>query len=242
MLSEVRTDLLSEVSTEHNPPPLCSKLMKVAEVGRQLLILLQGYQITLTQFREKVQVTQRTMFNTPKDCLAWAVPAAQVSRQSSPHRNLENYLLVYCLLLLGAYFTSDFLNVRIVYPTHWERITHIIYNIISEFILQNCCCLAAKLCPTLCNPVDYSPTGSSAHKNSQVRMLLWVAMPSSRGIFPTQGSNPHLQRLLHWQVGGFFTTKPLLQNVVFIKNVYDFMCVYVCVCVCMRVFVYIHVY
>lgn len=148
MLSEVSTDLLSEVSTEHNPPPLCSKLMKVAEVGHQLLILLQGYQITLTQFREKVQVTQRTMFNTPKDCLAWTVPAAQFSRQSSPHRNLENYFLVYRLLLLGAYFTSDFLNVRIVYPTHWERITHIIYNI-SEFILQNCCCLAAKLCPTL---------------------------------------------------------------------------------------------
>ena len=26
-------------------------------------------------------------------------------------------------------------------------------------------------------------------------------MLSSRGIFPTQGSNPHLLYLLHWQVG-----------------------------------------
>ena len=66
------------------------------------------------------------MFITPKDCLAWAIPTAQFSRQNSPHRNLENYFLVYCLPILGAYFTSDFLNIRIIYPTHWERITHVI--------------------------------------------------------------------------------------------------------------------
>ena len=26
-----------------------------------------------------------------------------------------------------------------------------------------CCCIVAKLCPTLCNPMDYSPPGSSVH-------------------------------------------------------------------------------
>ena len=30
-----------------------------------------------------------------------------------------------------------------------------------------------------------------------VRTLEWVAISSCRGIFPTQGSNPHLQLLLH---------------------------------------------
>ena len=29
-----------------------------------------------------------------------------------------------------------------------------------------------------------------------------------QGIFPTQGLNPHLLRLLHWQAGGFCTTMP----------------------------------
>ena len=35
----------------------------------------------------------------------------------------------------------------------------------------------------------YSPPGSSVHGILQARILEWVAMPSSRGIFPTQGSN-----------------------------------------------------
>ena len=35
-------------------------------------------------------------------------------------------------------------------------------------------------CPTLCNPMDYSPPGSSVHAILQARILEWVAMPSSR--------------------------------------------------------------
>ena len=35
--------------------------------------------------------------------------------------------------------------------------------------------------PTLCNPVDCSPLGSSVHRILQARILEWVAMPSSRG-------------------------------------------------------------
>ena len=45
-------------------------------------------------------------------------------------------------------------------------------------------CLCAKSLqsrPTLCDPVDHSPSGSSAPGHSQARILEWVAMPSSRG-------------------------------------------------------------
>ena len=44
--------------------------------------------------------------------------------------------------------------------------------------------LRAKLlqsCPTLCNPVDCSPPGSSVHGILQARILEWVAVPFSRG-------------------------------------------------------------
>ena len=47
-------------------------------------------------------------------------------------------------------------------------------------------CLHAKafqLCPTFCNPVDYSPPGSSVHGILQARILEWVAISSSRGSF-----------------------------------------------------------
>ena len=36
-------------------------------------------------------------------------------------------------------------------------------------------------CPTLCNPMDCSPPGSSVHGFLQARILEWVAMPSCRG-------------------------------------------------------------
>ena len=37
-------------------------------------------------------------------------------------------------------------------------------------------------CPTLCDPMDYSPwTGSSVHRILQARTLERVAMPFSRG-------------------------------------------------------------
>ena len=43
------------------------------------------------------------------------------------------------------------------------------------------CCLFTTLCPTLCDPADYSPPGSSVHGILQARLLGWVAISSSRG-------------------------------------------------------------
>ena len=40
---------------------------------------------------------------------------------------------------------------------------------------------ALQLCPTLCDPMDYSLPGSSVHEILQSRILEWVAMLSSRG-------------------------------------------------------------
>ena len=44
----------------------------------------------------------------------------------------------------------------------------------------------AQSCPTLCDPVDCSPPGSSAHGILQSRILEWVAISFSRG-----SSRPH---------------------------------------------------
>ena len=40
--------------------------------------------------------------------------------------------------------------------------------------------LVAKLCPTLCNPMDCSPPGSSVCGISQARILKWVAISFSQ--------------------------------------------------------------
>ena len=61
-------------------------------------------------------------------------------------------------------------------------------------------------CPTLFDPVDCSPPGSSVHGILKARILEWVAMPSSRGSLPDPGIEPRslASRAL---AGGFFTTR-----------------------------------
>ena len=41
-------------------------------------------------------------------------------------------------------------------------------------------CSVARLCLTLCNPIDCSPPGSSVHGNFHARILEWVAISYSR--------------------------------------------------------------
>ena len=65
-----------------------------------------------------------------------------------------------------------------------------------------CVCTCAQSCPTLCNPVDSRPPGSSVHGIFSARILEWVAVSNSRG--PPWPRNRicllPLLHLLHWQV------------------------------------------
>ena len=40
--------------------------------------------------------------------------------------------------------------------------------------------VVAQSCPTLCDPMDYSPPGSTVHGILQARILEWVAISFSR--------------------------------------------------------------
>ena len=53
-------------------------------------------------------------------------------------------------------------------------------------------CLVTQSCPTLCNPMNYSPTGSSVHGDSPGKNTGVGCHALLQGIFPTQGSNPGL--------------------------------------------------
>ena len=75
-----------------------------------------------------------------------------------------------------------------------------------------------QVCPTL-QPHGLGPPGSSVHGILQARTLKWAAISSSRGIFPTQGSNPCLLCLLHGQVGfqGSPSQSPRLPQLVSVR-------------------------
>ena len=55
-------------------------------------------------------------------------------------------------------------------------------------------------CPTLCNPMDCSPPGSSVHEILQGSILEWVAIPFSRG-----SSQPRNWTQVSWVVSIFST-------------------------------------
>ena len=66
------------------------------------------------------------------------------------------------------------------------------------------CVLVAQSCPTLCDPMDYSPPGSSVHGILQARKPEWIAIPFSRG-----SSRPRDQTHISCVsciAGRFFTT------------------------------------
>ena len=61
--------------------------------------------------------------------------------------------------------------------------------------------LVAQSCPTLCDPMDCSPLGSSVHGILQARILEWIAIPFSRG-----SSWPRDRTQVSRTAGGFFTS------------------------------------
>ena len=60
--------------------------------------------------------------------------------------------------------------------------------------------LVAQLCPTLCDPMDCSPPGSSVHRILQARILDWVAISFSRDL-----PDPGMEYQVSCNAGRFFT-------------------------------------
>ena len=102
----------------------------------------------------------------------------------------------FSLPLANSYFPSLYLFIFIilrmlhkrnhsVWDLLWNQFFFTWYNALESH--SSCCihaCMHAKslqLCPTLCNPMDRIPTGSSVHGILHARILEWVAMPSFRG-------------------------------------------------------------
>ena len=66
-------------------------------------------------------------------------------------------------------------------------------GLVRECVLQSCL--------TLCDPMDCSPPGSSVHGDSPGKNTGVGRHALLQRLFPTQGLNPRLLHLLHWQAG-----------------------------------------
>ena len=79
----------------------------------------------------------------------------------------------------------------------WVAISAILKEFSSNLKLR---AKAVQLCPTLCDPIGYSPPGSYVKGILQARILEWVVMPSSRGSFQLRDLT-RISCLLRWQAG-----------------------------------------
>ena len=111
----------------------------------------------------------------------------------------------------------------------------------GNILVENFMCVHAKSiqsCPTLCNPMDCSPPGSSVHGILQASILEGIAMPSSRGSSESR-DRTWVSCLLHWQTYSLQLVPPgepihkclLLTFMRMQWNIALNTCVCVCVCV-----------
>ena len=79
---------------------------------------------------------------------------------------------------------------------------------INIYILQVCVCYVTSIVSTLSDPMDCSPPGFCVYGDSSGKNTGMVCHALLQGIFLTQGSNPCLLCLLHWQVGPLSLVPP----------------------------------
>ena len=83
----------------------------------------------------------------------------------------------------GSFEPQDWKQARFCWWKDWKSAYQMVWEGKTEFHfrLWKCELKVAQSCPTLSDPVDYSPPGSSVHGILQARILDWVAIPFSRG-------------------------------------------------------------
>ena len=88
---------------------------------------------------------------------------------------------------------------------------------ISKWTSMCALCLVSRLCPTLHDPMDCSPPGSSVHGDSPGKNTGVGCHALLQGVFPTQGLNPGLPDSLPSEPPG----KPTWTCIVFCKKLGD---------------------
>ena len=94
---------------------------------------------------------------------------------------------------------------RHVYLSSWFISSSVIYSLVQSL----------SHVQLFCDPMDGSLPGSPVHGVLQARILECICHCLLQGIFPTQGSNPRLLCLVHWQTDSFIPVLPTLDTLYF---------------------------
>ena len=133
-----------------------------------------------------------SLFATP-----WTIAHQDLCHGNSPHKNTG----VGCHSCLQGIFPTQGLNLGLL---HCRQVLYHLSHQGNPRVGESISCLVVSglLCPTLCDPMDYSPLGSSVHGIFQVRILEWVA------IFSSMRPSPHRDWKWVSCIAGELFTKP----------------------------------
>ena len=79
--------------------------------------------------------------------------------------------------------------IALTIQTFVGKVMPLLFKNKESYYIIICCCFIAKLCLTLCDPVDCSLLGSSVHRILQARILEEFPCPSPRDL-PNPGIKP----------------------------------------------------
>ena len=89
---------------------------------------------------------------------------------------------------LQGIFPTQGLNTSLLHLLHWQAVP-LLLMLLEKLAIKCLWCSVIQFCPTLWNPMDYSPPGSFVHGISQVKILEGAVIPLSRN-FPNLGIKP----------------------------------------------------
>ena len=102
--------------------------------------------------------------------LAWRIPWTEYTKLCTPFSILQLCVPtpLNSLMVIHQWYWTPRMKIWGWSVTHFNPNCSLVYNSVT------------KPCPTLCEPMDCSPSHSSVHRISQARILKWVATSHSR--------------------------------------------------------------
>ena len=94
---------------------------------------------------------------------------------------VAHFVHMWSLLQAHWLFSLLYMRLRICITILSCFCSSVIWFLLLTERIYMLCAKMLQLCTTLCDPMNWSPLGSSVHGILQVRILEWVAMSSSRG-------------------------------------------------------------
>ena len=134
---------------------------------------------------------------------------------TQPPRKSEAYLVLLVILITNGKWRESGKSKGPDFRGFWCSTEVSLWKMILQSLLGSCLprsapllvcvhvCSVALSCLTLCDPMDYSPPGSSVHGILQARTLEWIAISFSRG-----SSSPRNRTGVSCIAGGFFIAEP----------------------------------